>query len=868
MHLPRPYGRFGGKIELSSEDAAAVESLARSLTNYKEASSLDALKMVRDLPSGRQAVAVDMGGAFRIIVIEPLERPEFIFDGIAQDNIPMLFSGVITKGQIKTDDKEGVKIKLTSQARKRLGKYKKEIEKKEVELQRFVIKYDNKFKYFEPEKPGIYTFTQYLKLRPTWYSGAMAQVVQIAAGYGRQDFSELPEDDIERATMAVPNKVMLEIKKQLVNVRLPAYTGFPSEEGKIVSNYGFSETDLVSFDTAGKPWLLKVSRAGVFAMPLPLVPATTVTAFHDYIEEVGDEEIQLIIDRFGGMPTGEPFPKAGAAFEAWRRAGVIIKVCDTADFYDHTSLYDACGWSMNSSGTEGFNTCYSFDGAGLMQVYGYKLKIKLGEAKEAGKLPPTFDLKDEKEARALDAYLSSIYRQVSSNSHRELAIKYKIRRAGIGMIRARMKDGSAGSGEVDYWDNLEMDPIASHSGTVARTTSGPIYFPNPYPTASSRLKFPELTGKGCFSFQMHSPDYKGGEVRCDTVVFGCYVDDQLQVIKYFTDSREFERGEESNFDDCMVVGSWEKVVTQGSSGLMGNFYTTDFDDRQEAVDTSITTKIVGKDLGYGNPAYSTPPLLVAVGGLGRSRYYYHATTTETTAGYSLDCAALVPLFDRDSIQYAFSESTSGTSESYETTRKGMADPNSYELWTYDFIFHYMGQTGNGNQGDPSPKEGELVYVDTHNYNPSACSDFADSGDWFGLGGGGFIDVSGVCAPYTSRSAKTHHAGGVTIGGEAPGFQSEFWSKKHPGKSGGYLGVSMSVAGSVRAHKDNPHPWFFGVSPVNEDFYFYRDATRIACGLSRYSSISGEDKEGLRKRWGDTKISDHKSAHYFIGVINE
>ena len=63
-------------------------------------------------------------------------------------------------------------------------------------------------------------------------------------------------------------------------------------------------------------------------MPLPLVPATTTEAFREYIEEVADEEILKILDRFGGMPSGESFP-VGQDFQAWRRAGVVIKVCDT-----------------------------------------------------------------------------------------------------------------------------------------------------------------------------------------------------------------------------------------------------------------------------------------------------------------------------------------------------------------------------------------------------------------------------------------------------------------------------------------------------------------------------------------------------------
>ncbi|MGU2340379.1 hypothetical protein, partial [Pseudomonas aeruginosa] len=81
MYSPRPYGRFAEDAELSADDAAAVERLARNLTNFKQASELASLKRVADLPSGRQAVAIDMGGVFRILVLEQHELPQFRFDG-------------------------------------------------------------------------------------------------------------------------------------------------------------------------------------------------------------------------------------------------------------------------------------------------------------------------------------------------------------------------------------------------------------------------------------------------------------------------------------------------------------------------------------------------------------------------------------------------------------------------------------------------------------------------------------------------------------------------------------------------------------------------------------------------------------------
>lgn len=864
MHQPRPYGRFTHEAELSEGDAAAVERLARSLTNFKSVSQLDSLKRVTTLSDGRQAIAMDMGGTFRVIILERHEDPRHTPDGLAETHIPMLFSGVITKAQLR--EGEGVGIKLTEQARRRIGGYGEgDMPPKDVSLQRFRIEYHQQFRYFEPEITGIFTFTQYTRQRPTWYSGAMSEVMQIVGGFGRQNMAELPEDPVERARMILPERFMRRIRLELINVRLPGYTGFPDPEGQFKCDYKHSSGNAVSFDSSGAPWLLQISSRGVFAMPLPIAPATSTQAFREYVEEVGDSELEKILDRFGGIPTGEAMPQ-GDAFEAWRRAGVIIKVCDTADFYEHQAYYAAGGWSMNSKGTEGFNTCWSTNGAGLKQGYAYKMRLDLDAAPSRGMMPLEWEFADQQEANKMNAYLSAIYRAIGRDSPRAAAIKYKVRRHTVAQILARA--GGDGGPDVDYWDGLEMEPIANHTGNVARVGSGPIYWGlKMYPQSQGRLKFPALTGEGCESFVMVSPDYNGGRVRCDTIVFGCYVNDELQVIKYFIDEREFYQEEESTFDQYMIVGQWEKTVTTGMSGLMGYFYTSAFDDRDSAPPTSTHTEIIGTDLGYGNPAYRTPALMMSVGSLGRTRYYQHLTKVRTTSGFGLDVGVCVPVFARDCIMYAYTESTSGRMESEETSRGGVADPTSYQLWCYDNIFHYIGQTNNGNLGEPRSKDGTPVYVDTLVYSPTPVSDFADSGNWFSLPPGGFINVTGVCGPYTSRYGGTHHAAGVVIGGEAPGFEPYFYETTYPGESSGRLHISCAVAGNTTVNRNNPHTWYFGFSPV-DDFYFYRDAVHITFGESQYASINEEDGQKLRRRWGHTGLADHKGAHHFIGVINE
>lgn len=867
MHSPRPYGRFAEQSELSEKDASAVELFARQFSNFKSVSKLATLKRTIDLPSGRTATAIDAGGVFRIIISEQHERADFKSDGKAQANIPMLFSGRFTSTVVR--DGEGVGLLLTEQTRRRLAGYKMDGQpQKQQKLRRFVIEYAPEFGYFNPGVSLGNTVTQYARQRPTWYSGAMAQVMQIVGGYGRQDLRGLPDTPVERATMQVPEKYLQQIRTALSNTVLPGYTGFPHEEGQYQYDYKHALTHAVSFDDSGAPWLIRISSAGVYAMPLPMVPATTTPAFEAFVRDKQDTELTAIVERFGGLPSGESFPRKEAEFEAWRRAGVIVKICDCADFYEHKAFYLASGWAFNSFGTEGFNTCHSFDGQGLMQGHSYSINLKLTAVKNRGMFKIDWKFEGDEQQRRVNAYLAPIYEALSANGVMERAIKYKIRRSSLSDIMKRVAAWNGQKPDLDYWENLTMTPIATHSGSVARVASGPLYMGGKNPKSSPALKFPELRGEGCETFVMVSEDYAGGPVACDTIVFGCYVEDQLQVVKYFYNEHKFQQEKESTFEEVMIVGQWEETVTSGLSGLVGSFYTTDFDDRQELPETTVTTTLTGRDQGYGQPQFHTPSLFTRVGSLVRARYYTHHTKSKSTKGFHLAVAACVPVFARDCILYAYKDKYGSAEEVEKLEQHAMMDPNSYQLWCHDNIFHYMDQTRSGNLGSPPSKDGTPVYVDTHLYQPTEWSDFADGGNWFGLPPGGFLDVTAICGPYTSRSSNIFQAGGVLIGGEAPGFEPFYSRKVEAGKESYRLSTSITGPGSVLVHRRPTQGWYWEFSPDEEGNYFYVDAIWVTFGGKRYASISERDADGLRATWGQTTLADHKSAHNFVGVINE
>ena len=870
MHEPRPYGLHGSLK--SDEDSAAVEALARRLTNIKRTGDLESLKLVRALPGCGVAIAMHMGGLFRVVVQNPPEDPEPpISDGLAKAEIPMLFSGVVLRAIVSPG--QGVQLGLTDMTCRRLNGYGDQPAGARQSLQRFVIEYSDRHAEFRPE-PSAFVHSQYANLRPTWFSGRMASLVQVAGGYGRQDFEALPDSPVERARMLLPERVRVSVERELKGRRLPGYSGSPPESGKIQFDYKFHETHGVGFDSARRPWLIRVNGRGVYAMPLPMVPATTTEAFREYIEEKGDAEIQWLLDQFGGMPSGEGFPVGPDAFEAWRRAGVVIKVCDAADFYTQNLSYSsAMGWSFNEAGNAAVNTCYEFDIQDGIQVgKTYMLSLSLGASVDAGLLPEEWHVEGE-DGRLLSAYLSAVYRMMGS-SQKDLAIRYKLRRVGVDEVLSRARSAvsgnSAPAGELEYWDRYEADPIAAHGGSLRMIAAGNVWAGG-HPRTHPQIKFPEPMSKppGCLSHDFgrlegYPPPPQGYIVRCDTIMHAYFAGDDLKVVKYFLDQRNYMREAEDNFDECMQVGSWQQTVTEGSTSLMGRFYMSDLDARKAAAPVTTVTDIVGSDLGYDDPPhFSFDHLFSMVGSLWRNRYFLHKTRSERAEGYGLTLATCVPYLSRNAAFHAATESTSGgtltTSQGWYAT----IDPNSYRYYTYDFVWAWVGGSTQGNmatatKAEPAPRDGRPVWVMGYNYGPSQCSDFADQGDWMG----------GLPRDYTWLIRPDKNVWNHSGGGSQPTVKQFSTINHEPGKTEGRLHLSYRL--DIDKVNDDPRAGFFTMSPSEFGDVFYTDAIQNRAGETVYANCAEADPESRsqRKRWGFTRLVDHKSAHHFIGVINE
>ena len=860
MHQPRPYGLHAIGLPLTERDEAFVASVTKRITNLKELSGVNSMKMVYDLPDGGYVIVQDMGGNFRVISHKPIHGKDPIFDGVETDYIPMLFSGVITKAIVY--ENEPVGLKLTEQARFRLTNYQYIVTKpsKDISLQRFRIDYNDKFSEFKPVNSNAYLRTQYSQQRPTWYSGAMSEVMQIVGGYGRQDFLNLPDekiDPLERARLVLPPEWLKRVNDELIGLRLPAYTGLPPSDGSFQFDYKFNNTNAVGFDDKNRPWLLRISSSGVYAMPLPIVPATRTTAFRFYMQSVGDEEILGVLDRFGGMPSGESFP-AARNFEAWRRAGVIIKVCDSSDFYHHIAYSSACGWSLNSRGTEGYNTCYDYyDDEGLGYGLTYKLSLNLVSTDQYYGAESVELVDNGPIADKVRAYLSQLLPTLGATSD-DRAILYKLRRAKSGDIYQRAL-GRSGEGDRNYWHNLEMPPIAEHAGNVSEVYRGYLYH-GAKTEFQPQIKFPEPLVKGCVSHSflpLMSGRGKSKYPNCDTIMHTYYVGDSLKVVKYFVDWGKFEKEVTGNFEPYMTVGKWQKVESVGMAEVQGYFYTSDIDEREVIAPTVTTTDIVGADKGYDSkPFFAFDEPFSMSGSLWRNRYFTHETKTVRVSGRTLSLAVCIPYFCRDSAIVARKDSKLGDYRAERLALHSVQDPHVYDYWTYHFDLAWAGMRIKNPKGRPFPKDGNPVWVEVMNYSPSPANNFADNGDW----------VGGLPADYTwlIHPDKVWRLNG---GGGAPRVNTYYNDSYGAEKETGTLKFSIDNYPYL-VNKNIPDSGYYINSPNLFGDYFYKDATRISFGESSYSNLSEPSANAPRAKWGYTRLVDNQSAHHFIGVINE
>lgn len=639
MHQPKPSG-----VSASAGFAPSEDDLAESLTwfrktgNLRQVSGLDTLKMCRTLSSGAMAVVYEAGGLHKIHIIgpdktlPPPDPPEL--DGTAPMKVPMWYCGHAPSSVV--DEGEGLPVLLTDTTRRRMVGYDEDeaLPAASKVLHEFVVEYNNQCRELLPRTPvPNKVYTHFGNQHPTWYSGAMPAVLQIARGFGKQRVTVGGEKKAARK-LTLPKKV--EVKGMLelgVNTRLPGYLGQPPLDGVLNFDYKFLNTDTVGFDGESRPWLVKVSSgaafpAGVWAMPLPMIPMTTTKAFREWIEEKGDAEILAVLDQFGGMPSGESWPRD---FQGWRRAGVIIKVCDTADYFSHTPYTTPCGFAFNSRATEGYATCSEHVEGGINLGHSYKLKLSLAAAEHDGRLPKEFHRETDAEQEEMNKVLSSLYRKVKAYEPFKFgamdrnAVFYKVRRAGATKV-FELRDN------LEAWINLELDPIAKHTGSVSRVATGNLvsWTGGKLNGILPEAKLPESIARepGVWSLSGFTDRRNDTEdtkyPECDTILYGFYDEkDQLKTLKYFREADKDpneDEGEEP--PECMLVGDFEWDGPATDKRILGHIHSSDIDDREQTKEGYTKHKHHGEYM-YVSPWFVRKTSSLFTGDAAVTRHHYY-----------------------------------------------------------------------------------------------------------------------------------------------------------------------------------------------------------------------------------------------------
>lgn len=290
--------------------------------------------------------------------------------------LPELYSGVIRGGMIRTDTLPAIPPATGTRKVKKLEWFKPSaatLTRNEKSEEPLTPNYQAVTKlavepndiYFSEYKGGIgemssdptvpRRFSQYLRIRPSNYTGKMQKLAQVVLGYGHvHPLSVVGQH---------PN-----VKAEIVKSGL-----------QIIYDFRWHRTHGVVTAADGKLWLVEISNLhGVLAMQLPIFENSA-----QKLAETKWADYQAIVEEFGGLPSGYGFPLP-TKLKAEIAKGNILQLATAADLRDFHALSNfstACGWAFNESGSEAHNTGWNWGADGMKRTFHYRIDIKIGAVK-------------------------------------------------------------------------------------------------------------------------------------------------------------------------------------------------------------------------------------------------------------------------------------------------------------------------------------------------------------------------------------------------------------------------------------------------------------------------------------------------------
>lgn len=860
MEGPKPFTVVAGKGPPPNESETALATkLARVLETRQKLGALQQLRLAYPLPDGNgYMVATNTGGVTNVVLYrdEDIEHEPFKLDA----PIPMLYSGRITKSSVMPGEKAAVAI--TKMTKLRLLGYdqsKLDTIKDVLELDKFVVPVDQT-RHFEFKSPdGIERlYTQYSSLYPTWFSGTMAAVVQIAAGYGK-----LSKVAGEINYMRIPEDVMEDITEEKAGV-YPMSTGRPVDTGQIQFDYKHHRAQAIFFDNEQNPWIAVYSPKGVHVMQLPLIPETATTAFKNYIEEVGDDEITAILEKFKGMPTGETVPLGPLAFDAWVKTGALIKVCDTADFYAFSPICDgAISWQFSETTNEAVATCYYIGDDNMQRARYYKSRVTIQAAKDYFIPGNPMEYPER-----LGPYVSAMREKCKSTAEGP-AILYKMARDQLTLNqRADAMDPDSPvtmESEYQFWKDRELAPIAVASGSVVMASEGRIYDAAKF-QFQPQFKMPNPYMQGCVSHNFNPEGsrfqyFPPASLRFDTIIYAYYIGDSLKTVRFCRDDRTVTLGEENDFDECMLQGSWTQTFRVGRTGMLGQFYTTEIDEREDAPEGETVVKISGVYDSVDSVPYASFDYFTAMAGsMQRNHYFMHTTDTKTTGSKSLNIGLCVPYLMPGAVIHAKTKATTSEVKSWRQDKIPVGDPYTYSFFTYDFIGHWHGGY-RGMAYEPWPKDGYPIWVSQEHYSEGECTSFVNKGPWSSPGQElSWLANYGISMHF-NRKPPAAYTPRPKTGKDPLPARSESKANIYE--------TSLTFSGTDQTWKlDGPpaNMYFLG-SPDDIVGVFIRSATKNSMGEAEFVTVTEAAEGRDPAQRGHTVMKPASGMPYFIGVIN-
>lgn len=570
-----------------------------------------------------------------------------------------------------------------------------------------------------PENYQGPTYSQYVKLKPTMYSGSMCGVVQLLMGFGRQQKKSL----YDRTDPPIGTHRQ---RKEDTEKPTPYQRDVKHDGLQIRYDWRWYRTHGITFGEDGTPWLVEIGHTrGIIAMPLPVNKTSKLQAFRDKLGDMGDSAGLYALDKLGAFPTGESFPDK--ALESWIRAGRVLRLL-TADemepFYRHGAFSSALGWAFSESGQEAHNTCVSYDPDYFQTAYHYAIELSIGEL-------------DEREPAPAAAGLKSRFRDLQSDD-RYQAVMWKIDHMTDTEIREWISRAGTDQQVFDALDDYEVAPVAVGTGRLWQQERGRLYKRGKLSQYDLKFPSPELGYLLSWDMQpaIQSAQFHG---RCDTTVHVFFVGEQLKYVRFFHDPRSipWEKVTDDS-DGCKLIGTFTRTEEHGGRSLPVMVYSNDFDDRTELSGSRSIAVEKDIDMGYSAVEVWDNIVLPYLGGVTRTKRFRSCTDTQTWSGESTASAMVVPFYDRSAYYYATAYIAQAHSHSYSCRYKSQGDPWACSTWRNfpGWTGGWVGGITNGHWAwlaqHPSgcgPVTARTVEAPGATYSGSKCSDFADSGPW-------------------------------------------------------------------------------------------------------------------------------------------